>query len=69
MAAFSYLLINNNIKIKLNGESIRINPTTFQLPESRFIIPGKYECLIEAPERYSEIIRSPSSPDIPMPGR
>ena len=64
-----YLLINNNTKVKLNGGSIRINPNTFQLPESRFIIPGKYQCLIEALELYNESIYSPVSPEISMPGR
>ena len=45
MARFSYLLINNHIKIKLNGTSLRINLTTFQLPESRFVIPRKVDAL------------------------
>ena len=69
LARFSYLLINNNTKIKLNGTSTRINSTSFKLPESRFIIPGKYQCLIESSELYNERITSPSSPNILMPGR
>ena len=69
LARFSFLLINNHTKIKLNGGSSRINFTTFQLPESRFIIPGKYQCLIEAPEIYIESILSPPSTYISMPGR
>ena len=64
-----YLLINNNIKIKLNGRSIRINPNTFQFPESRFFIPGKYQCLIETLDPYNESTYSPVSPEISMPGR
>ena len=55
--------------MKVNGRSSRINFTTFQLPESRFIIPGKYQCLIEDPGYYSKRILSPPSLDIPMPGR
>ena len=68
LAEFSYLLINNNninTTIKLNGPSKRINSTTFQLPESRFAIPGHYSCLIKAPELYTESIHSPQSTDIP----
>ena len=68
LAASFYLLINNNTKIKLNGGSIRINSTTFQLPDSRFIIPGKYQCLIEALKLYNETTYSPVSPEIFMPG-
>ena len=68
LAEFFYLLINNQTKIKINGWSTRINFTTFQLPESRFIIPGKYQCLIEAPGYYSKGIISPPSAYIPMPG-
>ena len=64
LAEFSYLLINNHNKIKLTGSSKRINSTTFQLPESRFEIPGNYHCLIEAPELYNKSILSPQS-DIP----
>lgn len=69
MAGSFYLLINNNAKVKLNGGSIGINPTTFQLPENGFILPGKYQCLIEALELYNEIISSPASSEISMPGR
>ena len=68
LAEFSYLLINNSnitTTIKLNGSSKRINSTTFQLPESRFAIPGHYSCLIKAPELYTESIHSPQSTDIP----
>ena len=69
LASFFYLLINNQTKIKINGWSTRINCSTFRLPESRFIIPGKYQCLIEAPSYYSKAIISLPSPYIPMPGR
>ena len=69
LAEFSYLLINNDVKIKLNGNSTENSISTFQLPESRFIIPGEYQCLIEAPGLYHESILSPSSPYIQMPGR
>lgn len=69
LARFFYLLINNQTKIKIKGCSTSINFTTFQLPESRFIIPGKYQCLIEAPGYYSKAMISPPSPYIPMPGK
>ena len=69
LAEFSYLLINNDVKIKLNGKSTENSFSTFQLPESRFIIPGEYQCLIEAPGLYNESILSPSSQYIQMPGR
>ena len=69
LAEFSYVLINNDVKIKLNGKSTENSFSTFQLPESRFIIPGEYQCLIEALGLYNESILSPSSPYIQMPGR
>ena len=53
LAVFSYLLIDNDVKIKLNGKSTESNFSTFQLPESRFMIPGEHQCLIEAPELYN----------------
>ena len=69
LARLAYLVINNKTKIKINGRSTKINPTTFQLPESRFIIPGKYQCLIEAPRISNESVPlSPASSEIPMPG-
>ena len=58
--------INNNTTVKLTGSSRRINPTTFQLPESRFIIPGNYQCVIESLNKfYKESMVS----EIPMPGK
>ena len=63
-----FMLINNQTKIKIDGCSTRINFTTLQLPESRFIIPGKYQYLIEAPGYYSKAIISPLSAYIPIPG-
>ena len=69
LAEFSYLLINNDVKIKLNGKSTENSFSTFRLPESRFIIPGEYQCLIEVPGLYNESILPPSSPYIQMPGR
>ena len=68
LARYFYLLINNQTKVKINGRSTRINFTTFQLPESRFIIPGEYQCLVEIPGYYSNAIISPPSAYIPMPG-
>lgn len=66
LARFSYLIINNNTTVKLTGSSRRINPTTFQLPESRFIIPGNYQCVIESLNKfYKESMVS----EIPMPGK
>ena len=70
LAEFSYLLINNDVKIKLNGTSTENSFATFRLPENRFIIPGEYQCLIEAPGYYyNESILSPSSPYLQMSGR
>ena len=68
LARYFYLLINNQTKVKINGRSTRINFTTFQLPESRLIIPGKYQCLIEASDSYIKAIISPPSTYLPMPG-
>lgn len=39
------------------------------MARSRFILPGKHQCLIEALELYNEIISSPASSEISMPGR
>ena len=58
LAEFSYLLINNDVKIKLNGKSTENSFSTFQLPESSFIIPCEYQRLIEAPGLYNERILS-----------
>ena len=69
LAEFSYLLINNDVKIKLNGTLTENSFATFRLPENRFITPGEYQCLIEAPGYYNESILSPSSPYIQMSGR
>ena len=68
LAEFSFLLINNEVKIKLTGGSRKLTTNTFQLPSNRFIIPGKYKCIIEAKKFYSETIHSTLSTDIPMPG-
>ena len=40
----------------------------FQLPNNRFIIPGNYQCIIEAKNFYKKTINSTLSCDIPMPG-
>ena len=40
----------------------------FQLPSNRFIIPGNYQCIIEAKNFYNKTINSTLSSDIPMPG-
>ena len=68
LAEFSFLLINNEVKIKLIGGSRKLTTNMFQLPSSRFIIPGKYKCIIEAKHFYDETISSTLSTDIQMPG-
>ena len=67
LAEFSFLLVNDEVKIKLTGGSRKLTANMFQLPSNRFIIPGKYKCIIEAKNFYNETINSTST-DIPMPG-
>ena len=69
LVLFAYLLLNQTVKIKLNGSSRRLNENTFQLPQQIFIAPGEYQCLIEAKCLYNESIYSNLSAYIPMPGR
>ena len=69
LAVFAYLVLNQAVKIKLNGSSRRLNENTFQLPQHIFIAPGEYQCLIEAKNLYNESIYSNLSDYIPMPGR
>ena len=68
LAVFSHLVVNEKLKVKLNGRSKQINESTYQLPEHKFIAQGKYQCVIEAPNLYEEPILSDSSVYIPMPG-
>ena len=68
LAVFAHLVVNKTLKVKLNGRSKQINENTYQLPEHKFIAPGKYQCIIEAPNLYKESILSNSSVYIPMPG-
>ena len=69
LAVFAHLVGNGTLKVKLNGTSKQINENTYQLPEHKFIAPGTYQCLIEAPDLYNESIRSDSSVYIAMPGK
>ena len=69
LAVFAYLVVNQTVKIKLNGSSRRLNENTFQLPVHIFITPGEYQCLIEAKSLYNGSIYSNLSAYIPMPGR
>ena len=69
LAVFAHLVVNGTLKVKLNGTSKKINENTYQLPEHKFIAPGTYQCLIEAPDLYNESIRSDSSVYIAMPGK
>ena len=69
LAVFAYLVVNQAVKRKLNGSSRRLNENTFQLPQHIFIVPGKYQCLIEARSLYNESIYSNMSAYISMPGR
>ena len=68
LAEFSFLLINKTVKIKLTGGSRKLTANMFQLPNNRFIIPGNYQCIIEAKKFYNKTINSTLSSDIPMPG-
>ena len=67
LAEFSFLLINDEVKINLTGVSRKLTTNMFQLPSNRFIIPGKYKCIIEAKSFYNDTINSTST-NIPMPG-
>ena len=69
LAVFAYLVVNQTIKRKLNGSSRRLSEDTFQLPQHLFIVPGEYQCLIEAKGLYKESIYSNLSAYISMPGR
>ena len=69
LAVFAHLVLNETLKVKLNGRSNKINKNTYQLPEHKFIAQGKYQCLMEAPNLYKESILSDSSVYIFMPGR
>ena len=67
LAEFSFLLINDKVKIKLTGGSRKLTTNMYQLPSNRFVIPGKYKCIIEAKRLYNDTVSSTSN-DIPMPG-
>ena len=67
LAEFSFLLINDKVKIKLTGGSRKLTTNMYQLPSNRFVIPGKYKCIIEAKRFYNDNISSTTN-DIPMPG-
>ena len=69
LAVFAHLVLNETLNVKLNGRSKQINENTYQLPEHKFIAPGKYQCVIDAPNLYKENISSDLSVYIPMPGR
>ena len=69
LAIFAHLVVNEMLKVKLNGRSKKINKNTYQLPEHKFIEQGKYQCLIEAPNLYKESILSDSSVSICIAGR
>ena len=68
LAEFAYLIVNETVKRKLSGRSKQLNESTFQLPDHKFIIPGRYKCLIEATHLYKESIYSDLSAYVPMPG-
>ena len=69
LAVFAYLVVNQKVKRKLNGSSKRLNENTFQLPQHLFMVPGEYQCLIEAKSLYNESIYSKTSSYIPIPGK
>ena len=68
LSEFAYLIVNKTVKRKLNGTSKELNGYTFQLPDHKFIIPGRYKCLIKATHLYNESIYSELSAYVPMPG-
>ena len=64
VAYYYHILINSNIEYFARFAQQPI--TIYQLPESKFVLPGKYRCLSHIPF----LLRlSPPSPYIPMPGR
>ena len=67
-AKFAYLVVNETQKIKLNGASIKLSNTKFQLPEHIFVAQGTYRCLIEAKDFNIGPVRSKLSAYVPMPG-
>ena len=68
LAKFAYLIINEKQRIKLNGVSIKLSNSTFQLPENIFVAQGTYRCLIKARNINNGSIYSELSAYIPMPG-
>ena len=68
LTKFAYLIINEKQRIKLNGISIKLSKSTFQLPENIFVAQGTYRCLIKARNINNGSIFSELSAYIPMPG-
>ena len=69
LPVLAYLVVNQAVKRKLNGSSKRLNENTFQLPQHIFIVPGEYQCLIQAIGLYNMSIYSNISAYISIPGK